>query len=61
MRGNSRMQNVDGMDDIRERWEEKAEQLLSALTHIYRCPDEPWECGDPEHALATRLVNEADL
>lgn len=55
------MQDVDGMDDIRERWEKKAEQLLSVLTHVYRCPDEPWECGDPEHALATRLVSEADL
>ena len=49
------------MDDIRERWEAKVEQLNSALRHVYNCPFEPFACDDPAHALATRLVSEAVL
>lgn len=55
------MYDTDDMDDIRERWEAKTEQLTSALAHVYGCPFEPSACDDHDHALATRLVSEADL
>ena len=53
--------DAGGMDDIRERWEAKTEQLTSALAHVYGCSFEPSACDDPGHALAARLVSEADL
>jgi hypothetical protein len=35
---------------------EELVRALRALEHVWSCPDEPFACRDPMHALATEMV-----